>query len=755
MRYLLRSGKFWLKLTCAIVAIAMVMTIGQVMLVHLIDQNDIESAIHSAFNQRGYTVQFDGEVSHSWFPVPNINLSQIDVFYHGNKVIHVDSMNLRVAYSSLFSRPKLSKVTIHRPEIWGKRLIDGSWDLENLFKNSLSERQLPDNIVIREGAVNLEQEMHQWRAENVYLNGKNLNRNNSKWRTQFDWTRGLPYTTAHIAAVASFEQTSSSWNLNNLSGRLQMSLPHLHDIDVNWQIPKLKLNLDNQVITADSFTWRGIADNQKLSFNGQGYELRIMDDDSLAKCKSGRVVWHWLQDEHQLSANTILKDIIWQDKTIRANAKLEGSRKTEQNSQLFDIATNINFFPISGMWHLDNTNLQTRQTKADGTSPSWQTDLNGKATFWHNGQFNISMSGVLDGQSVHASIMRDAIVEVQDTDNSNPENSESLPESLPENQSDNPIIKLSTEIDVLNLTPYLDYELIGNADSQESLEDWNRMLDKTTNLINQMKDYRVDAEIKIGQMHWRNSEAHNISGRLLFNKEGWKWEPVTAHVYGGEFSGSVSMENTPIRRYVLEQKMENVHIHDWLADLLGRPYFSGKANATMQLTMEGNDVKTLLSNLGGNVVLNIEDGALHGIDAASLLKNRNNLSSAFMRPQVLEQNILTPFRFLSFQTRWVKGVGYTPLMIFDSPIFTAEGEGRIDLNQDTLDYSLLLSGKLSANDTQNTSLPLRINGNIKSPNYALDYAAITQKFQRQEDKQRAVQSVLQQRWTILKPSNSD
>ena len=84
-----------------------------------------------------------------------------------------------------------------------------------------------------------------------------------------------------------------------------------------------------------------------------------------------------------------------------------------------------------------------------------------------------------------------------------------------------------------------------------------------------------------------------------------------------------------------------------------------------------------------------------------------------MRPQVFEQNVLTPFRFLSFQTRWVKGVGYTPLMVFDSPVFSAEGEGRIDLNQETLDYSLLLSGKLSANDIQNTRLPLRINGNIK------------------------------------------
>ncbi|MBR7059180.1 MAG: AsmA family protein [Neisseriaceae bacterium] len=752
MRYLLRSGKFWFKLACAIVIMAIGIAIGQVLLVRILDQNTVEAAIHNAFNQRGYTVEFDGEVSHSWFPAPNINLSRISVFYHGNKVIYVDKMNLRVAYSSLFSRPKLSKVTVYRPEIWSKRLIDGSWDLENLFKNPLSERQLPDNIVIHSGTINLDQDVKQWRAENVYLSGKNLNRKQSKWHTQFDWTRGLPYTTLHIALITSLEQNSKSlWQFNNLSGRLQMNLPHLHDIDANVEIPQLQFNHDTQIITANSLIWRGIADNQKLSFNGQGNDLRITEDDSLAKMQSSRVVVHWLRDGNQWSANTILKDIIWQDKTIRANAKLEGTRKTNQNAQLFDIDTNINFFPISGMWHLDNTNIQTRQTKADGTSPSWQTDLNGKATFWHNGQFNIFVSGVLDGQSVHANIKRDAIIEVHDTDDSSNDNLE----SLPEDQSNNPVIKLSADIDVLNLTPYLDYELVGKTDSEELLEDWNRMLDKTTNLINQMKDYHVDAEVKIGQMHWRNSEAHDISGRLLFNRDGWKWAPVTAHVYGGEFFGSVAMENTPVRRYVLEQKMENVYIHDWLADLLGRSYFSGKANATMQLTMEGNDVKTLLSNLGGNIVLNIEDGALHGIDATSLLKNRNNISTAFMRPQVFEQNVLTPFRFLSFQTRWVKGVGYTPLMVFDSPVFSAEGEGRIDLNQETLDYSLLLSGKLSANDIQNTRLPLRINGNIKSPNYALDYAAITQNFQRQEDKQRAVQSVLQQRWTILKPSNSD
>jgi len=100
----------------------------------------------------------------------------------------------------------------------------------------------------------------------------------------------------------------------------------------------------------------------------------------------------------------------------------------------------------------------------------------------------------------------------------------------------------------------------------------------------------------------------------------------------------------------------------------------------------------------------------------------------------------TPFRHFSIEASVENGMGTTPSLSLQSDSLNLSGQGSFDIRTATLNYAVL------ASVGQDLWLPLKINGSISRPNFALDYQRITGNLQSPEQKQRALQDVLQQQW---------
>ena len=118
------------------------------------------------------------------------------------------------------------------------------------------------------------------------------------------------------------------------------------------------------------------------------------------------------------------------------------------------------------------------------------------------------------------------------------------------------------------------------------------------------------------------------------------------------------------------------------------------------------------------------------------------------------KNTEAHFSYFTMLTHWKNGIGETPAAIFKGEMFDVDGKGTFDLNNQTMDYNFSLVGQLS-NQDDSIYLPLRITGKMDSPQYMIDYNAIVRDTETVEERQKAVQDLLQQQWNLFKKSTMD
>ncbi|MBL4749546.1 MAG: AsmA family protein [Amylibacter sp.] len=170
-------------------------------------------------------------------------------------------------------------------------------------------------------------------------------------------------------------------------------------------------------------------------------------------------------------------------------------------------------------------------------------------------------------------------------------------------------------------------------------------------------------------------------------------------VYGGVITGVVSFSGGNAVKFDSDIKAVGVQLEPLLGSLLDLNRLTGSGNTTLKMSGSGGSLYQIMHSLSGNGTLRIDKGSFKGIDLAAMMRNLKQAFGGFEGA--------TEFTSLTGTFQMKKGVLQNVDMLMVSPLFKAEGKGRINVGEQNMTYTVTPS---SLSENAKFSVPVDISG---------------------------------------------
>ena len=170
-------------------------------------------------------------------------------------------------------------------------------------------------------------------------------------------------------------------------------------------------------------------------------------------------------------------------------------------------------------------------------------------------------------------------------------------------------------------------------------------------------------------------------------------------VYGGVITGAVSFSGGNAVRFDTNIKAVGVQLEPLLGSLMDLHKLTGSGNTTLKMSGSGGSLYQIMHSLSGNGTLRIDKGSFKGIDLAAMMRNLKQAFGGFEGA--------TEFTSLTGTFQMKKGVLQNVDMLMVSPLFKAEGKGRINVGDQNMTYTVTPS---SLSENAKFSVPVDITG---------------------------------------------
>jgi AsmA protein len=231
------------------------------------------------------------------------------------------------------------------------------------------------------------------------------------------------------------------------------------------------------------------------------------------------------------------------------------------------------------------------------------------------------------------------------------------------------------------------------------------------------------AELNIGSAHFAPVaiEASLASGLL-------KGTISNLGAYGGQANGTIDIDislDTPV--YAVRSDLTGVRALPLLSSAAGFDKLDGKLNAKIDVRSNGQSQQAIMSNLGGTVVANFQDGAIKDLNVAQMIRS---LTSGILSGWQANREQATDLSQLSASFRIEKGQATTADLNLVGPLVKMTGSGTIDLGAQTLalrvEPKLVMTtqGQGRTLDPVGFGIPVAINGPWAAPRIYPDVAGI-------------------------------
>lgn len=295
---------------------------------------------------------------------------------------------------------------------------------------------------------------------------------------------------------------------------------------------------------------------------------------------------------------------------------------------------------------------------------------------------------------------------------------------------DRPRYQFDLEVDSINLDRYLP-----KADEQAAQAEPTNTVSNIP--VETFRSIDANGSFRVGSVIVNNLHADNIVVEFDANRNGWRFNPLSADFYDGSFAGTVSIDargDSPILS--TDDNISQVVTQAMLADMLGTDFVAGLALFDANISADINQPTT---SLNGDVSFDIRDGAIKGVNIAQLLRQgfsiANSLTGgATASEEFLEGGGQTDFASLSGHFVANNGVIRNDDLNLLSPLLRLQGNGMVDLPNNRIDYTVTaalvqtLQGQ-GGDDLTNLvgkQIPIRITGTLEQPKYSVDPRAIVQ-----------------------------
>lgn len=380
------------------------------------------------------------------------------------------------------------------------------------------------------------------------------------------------------------------------------------------------------------------------------------------------------------------------------NAEISGSFKTPRLQTNFSLGSPL-------VWSRDNgldaprLHISTLQDTVDRLpQPRFISRLDGSLSIPNLQNWNAELNGTFDRQPVAAKFKY--------------------------TREDAPHLEAAAALQKLNLAPYLD------EFRQQNGKIFPDILGRLSG--------NVEAHLKIGSIQLPGLQLDDMETYLHADKDHIALSRFKSGLYGGHTEGGISIANTRPATYRLQQNASNIQIQPLLQDLFGFHSFSGNGDAVIDLTASGENRKQLIRSLQGSLSLNISNGAWHGIDMDSILKN--GLSGKISGS--------TPFYRFTLNSEISDGISrHIDTELFSDSLYVTSN-GYTNLDTQELSEDVLIR---NAVHPKNKPIPLKITGTVDKPSITVDYGRLTGGINSRKEKQKILEDTLLEQWQWLKP----
>jgi AsmA protein len=300
-----------------------------------------------------------------------------------------------------------------------------------------------------------------------------------------------------------------------------------------------------------------------------------------------------------------------------------------------------------------------------------------------------------------------------------------------DNGGTKPQVKAALDVDTLDINPYLPPEAMGKAADGKPAgaaktvaagkQDWSD--DPIDASI--LTAAEADLTLNVGAIKFRKIQLGKT--RLAVALHGGKLAADLSDVtlYNGGGTGSVTLDGSqPSVAMDMVFSLKGLQAEPFLADAVGFDRIEGTGNFDLQVVGHGSSQRQIVSSLDGKGGLSVLNGAIKGINLASMLRN---VSTAYADTGGAQK---TDFGELSGTYTIASGIVSNQDMALQAPVLRVGGAGTIDLPKRSINYRITpkvvpsTEGQGGKLDVSSLTVPVIVEGPWDNLSYRPDLSGM-------------------------------
>ncbi len=210
--------------------------------------------------------------------------------------------------------------------------------------------------------------------------------------------------------------------------------------------------------------------------------------------------------------------------------------------------------------------------------------------------------------------------------------------------------------------------------------------------------------------------------------------PVTASLYGGKLAATANVQagaKPAGNRVDVGADLSGISIGPLLRDVAGKDLLEGQGNVKLKLNGDGGTVGTIRRSLDGTAALDLQNGAIKGINLGETIRNTRNLlqGGGKSETKASDSSQKTDFTELGVSFVIKDGIATSNDLHVKSPLLRIGGEGRADLVASTLEYTVRASvvatstgqGGKELESVRGVTIPVRLTGPFDQLAWQIDW----------------------------------
>lgn len=294
---------------------------------------------------------------------------------------------------------------------------------------------------------------------------------------------------------------------------------------------------------------------------------------------------------------------------------------------------------------------------------------------------------------------------------------------------DDPAIRFDVDLDQLDVDQYLPKQEQENKQQAAAPE---KPFD-----LSALNKLNVQGGLRIGAFKVMNLKLAQVRLDMKAHKGLVTVDPLSANLYQGSMNGSLSVNAQATPRFTINERLSNVAIAPLVKDLMDLDAVEGRGNVMLDLGTQGNLVSALKKGLNGDAAVNLENGAIKGINLTKLMQNAQNIGKgATTQTLGVSDDEKTEFSEFRATFKVKNGVAHNEDLSVKSPQLKITGSGDIDIGNESIDYTARAMLQ-QAQGSDYLMVPVQLSGPFTDVKFKLDYTKMLEDLARRKLEARA------------------